>query len=115
MNFFENVKAAIEPLNIEIIGVVYKDGFLEPKRDKYPDLDEFIEKEDIPELSNRNKDLNIPLEIIYTSGTTGDPKGVVVKGDRLFAFKLLAQLIWKYSLKDKLYTGLSLTHGNARR
>lgn len=113
--FFENVKMAIEAIdNIKVAGVVYKDGFLTPKREKYPDLKEFLDTEDVPELSYRNKEINIPLEIIYTSGTTGDPKGVVIKGDRLFAFKLLAQLIWKYTLKDKLYTGLSLTHGNAQ-
>jgi len=112
--FFENVKKAIENIDIKVIGIVYKEGFLEPQRDEYPNVDEFLDKEEIPELSHRNKEINIPLEVIYTSGTTGDPKGVVIKGDRWSGFKILAQKIWQYTLKDKLYTGLSLTHGNAQ-
>ena len=27
---------------------------------------------------------------------------------------LLAQLVWQYNKDDRLYTGLSLTHGNAQ-
>ncbi len=113
--FYDTVKKAIKDIGeLKVIGVVYKDGFKTPVREQYPDLQEYFKDMREIELKNRNKELNIPLEIIYTSGTTGDPKGVIIKGDRLFAFKLLAQLIWKYSLKDKLYTGLSLTHGNAQ-
>ncbi len=113
--FYNIVIKAIERFdNFEIIGIVYKDGFRNPMRNNYPILDKILNKYNYPEIENRNRDLNIPIEIIYTSGTTGDPKGVIIKGERLFAFKLLAQLIWKYSLKDKLYTGLSLTHGNAQ-
>ncbi|MGM0453484.1 MAG: AMP-binding protein [Thermodesulfobacteriota bacterium] len=51
---------------------------------------------------------------MYTSGTTGDPKGVVVKGDRMSAYNMLAQFVWQYTAEDRLYTGLSLTHGNAQ-
>lgn len=113
--FYEKVVFALTSLkNVKVIGIVYKDGFKEPIRKGYTNLNSLLDKNEIIELSNRNKEINIPLEVIYTSGTTGDPKGVVIKGDRLYAFKLLAQLIWQYSLKDKLYTGLSLTHGNAQ-
>ena len=63
---------------------------------------------------DRNRDLNTPFEVIYTSGTTGDPKGVVIKANRWPMFKLLAEMIWQYNSDDKLYTGLSLTHGNAQ-
>ena len=52
--------------------------------------------------------------IIYTSGTTGNPKGVNLRADRLGAFVMLAAGIWEYTGEDKLYTGLSLTHGNAQ-
>jgi crotonobetaine/carnitine-CoA ligase len=30
------------------------------------------------------------------------------------AFSLIAEMVWKYTKEDKLYTGLSLTHGNAQ-
>jgi len=29
-------------------------------------------------------------------------------------FTMLTQFIWQYAADDKLYTGLSLTHGNAQ-
>jgi crotonobetaine/carnitine-CoA ligase len=61
-----------------------------------------------------NRELNTPFEVIYTSGTTGDPKGVVIKASRMPQFTMLAQFIWQYTADDKLYTGLSLTHGNAQ-
>ncbi len=99
---------------IEVVGVLYKEGFLSPMLEDFPDIYEFLNQDSEVELLEENSDLSSPLEIIYTSGTTGDPKGVVIRADRLVAFKLLAQFIWKYSLKDKLYTGLSLTHGNAQ-
>ncbi|MFZ3046988.1 MAG: AMP-binding protein, partial [Desulfatirhabdiaceae bacterium] len=59
-------------------------------------------------------DMNAPMEIIYTSGTTGDPKGVIIKISRLAGFAQVAQLVWQYKKEDRLYTGLSLTHGNAQ-
>jgi len=55
-----------------------------------------------------------PLEIIYTSGTTGHPKGVVIRTARVASFRLLGQAIMKYESGDILYSGLSLTHGNAQ-
>jgi acyl-CoA synthetase (AMP-forming)/AMP-acid ligase II len=65
-------------------------------------------------VSQQCFDTKHPLEIIYTSGTTGDPKGVVIKVERTAAFKLLATAILKYTDKDIVYSGLSLTHGNAQ-
>jgi crotonobetaine/carnitine-CoA ligase len=54
------------------------------------------------------------LEILYTSGTTGDPKGVVIDNRRLLGFRALGRHIFGYRSDDRLYTGLSLAHGNAQ-
>ncbi|MEZ4567665.1 MAG: hypothetical protein R2860_12175 [Desulfobacterales bacterium] len=37
-----------------------------------------------------------------------------MKGDRFFIYAMMADLIWQYQPDDILYTGLSLTHGNAQ-
>jgi crotonobetaine/carnitine-CoA ligase len=55
-----------------------------------------------------------PLQIIYTSGTTGDPKGVVMENGRYGGMAMLGKLIFQFAPDEKLYTGLSLTHGNAQ-
>ncbi len=55
-----------------------------------------------------------PMQIIYTSGTTGDPKGVVNECYRLPVYGALLSHYWDYRKDDILYTGLSLTHGNAQ-
>ncbi len=55
-----------------------------------------------------------PLQIIYTSGTTGDPKGVVMENGRYGAMALLGKVIFQFAPDERLYTGLSLTHGNAQ-
>jgi len=96
------------------MGVVYKEGSIEKTTGKYPSLNEILEGPECGIPDNANRELNTPLEIIYTSGTTGDPKGVVIKAHRMPMFKMLAEFIWQYQSDDKLYTGLSLTHGNAQ-
>ncbi len=80
----------------------------------FPFLNEIIENNIVPVLSPVSTAPSHPLEIIFTSGTTGDPKGVVVKQDRFGSYALLSQLVWGYTEKDVLYTGLSFTHGNAQ-
>jgi crotonobetaine/carnitine-CoA ligase len=55
-----------------------------------------------------------PLQIIFTSGTTGDPKGIVMSQERLCGAMALAPLMTGYRPDDRLYSGLSLTHGNAQ-
>jgi len=56
---------------------------------------------------------NHPMQIIYTSGTTGDPKGVVHPNKRMSMYGNGGSRIWGIKNDDVLYTGLSLTHGNA--
>lgn len=107
-------KTLAELPHVKVVGVLYKPGFMTPRRDQFPDLASVLEGPNMDPPADRNTDPNSPFEIIYTSGTTGDPKGVVVKSNRLPMFKLLAQLIWQYTDDDVLYTGLSLTHGNAQ-
>lgn len=58
-------------------------------------------------------DPNAPLEILYTSGTTGDPKGVTIANLRLASGALFGAGL-QLKKGDKMYTGLSLTHGNAQ-
>ena len=55
-----------------------------------------------------------PLQIIYTSGTTGDPKGVVMQNARYGGMAFLGRMLFQFTPEDRLYTGLSLTHGNAQ-
>ncbi len=54
-----------------------------------------------------------PLQIIYTSGTTGDPKGVVFANSR-YGGATFASALLGIPDKQRPYTGLSLTHGNAQ-
>ncbi|RJQ78694.1 MAG: ATP-dependent acyl-CoA ligase [Desulfobacteraceae bacterium] len=113
--FTSEVEASLAELpDIKVLGVSYKEGFEQPHRSNYPSLNEILAGPEIGFFNDRSKDLKAPLEIIYTSGTTGDPKGVVIRADRMPMFKMVAQLIWQYNSDDKLYTGLSLTHGNAQ-
>jgi crotonobetaine/carnitine-CoA ligase len=100
--------------DVKVIGVVYKEGLEKQYLDRYPSLNEILAGPEAGMPANLNKELNSPFEVIYTSGTTGDPKGVVIKGNRMPMFKLLAEFVWQYKSDDKLYTGLSLTHGNAQ-
>ncbi len=85
----------------------------EQKGDKYPSLNEVLAG---PEhyVGNQLEDPTHPMEIIYTSGTTGDPKGVVLPNNRIASYGLIGQMVWQYQEDDILYTGLSLTHGNAQ-
>jgi acyl-CoA synthetase (AMP-forming)/AMP-acid ligase II len=79
---------------------------------KFSSIQEILEAPFRP-VDYRVSDLNHPLQIIYTSGTTGDPKGVVFENLRMPVVGFLFSRYWDYRKGDILYTGLSLTHGNA--
>ena len=113
--FIENAATVLHKLpDVQVLGVTYKEGMNVAAHNRYPSLNELYEGPEVAPPENRSKEVDVPIEIVYTSGTTGDPKGVVAKGGRLTSFAQLAQLIWQYKETDKLYTGLSLTHGNAQ-
>lgn len=82
---------------------------------EYPLFNEAVAKDSWKRVDQQIFDVRQPMEIIYTSGTTGDPKGVMIRNNRTGVYNILTRLVWKYHRdRDVLYTGLSLTHGNAQ-
>ena len=77
-------------------------------------MNEILEKDSWDVVEQQIMDVRHPMEIIYTSGTTGDPKGVMLRNNRFGLYNIVTRLVWKYKPRDVLYTGLSLTHGNAQ-
>jgi len=95
---------------------------LESGEDAAPPIEEFagVESLDrvlanpVPTVDVRLEGPRDALQLIYTSGTTGDPKGVVMDNGRYGGMSELARSVFGLRDDDKLYTGLSLTHGNAQ-
>ena len=113
--FMDNVRQVLPMLpDMPVLGVAYKDGMNVAVTDDFPSLNEIFDGPAVPPPDRKSDAVDVPIEIIYTSGTTGDPKGVIVKGSRLSQFSQLALFVWQYTPEDRLYTGLSLTHGNAQ-
>ncbi len=113
--FLDNVEEVLPGLpDLKIVGISYKEGMPGPASSAGQDLAEIFWGAEVPPPDDRNDELQAPMEIIYTSGTTGDPKGVVLKGTRLTPYANLFRGVFGYSDDDRLYTGLSLTHGNAQ-
>ncbi|MBW2093141.1 MAG: acyl--CoA ligase [Deltaproteobacteria bacterium] len=112
--FMDNIKGALAELpDVKTIGVVYKDEFEVPVSPGYPYINEIFQGPEVPGFTPEAHAVTDHHMIIYTSGTTGDPKGVRLT-NRLPTSAMLAQIVWQYTNEDKLYTGLSLTHGNAQ-
>ena len=95
---------------------------METGEDEAPPIGDFQGVESLDEVLDRpaeTVDIRLeseadPLQIIYTSGTTGDPKGVVMQNGRYGGMSMLGRMIFQFAPDEKLYTGLSLTHGNAQ-
>lgn len=99
----------------DLITVVSRPENNIPLSDNYHYLNETLEKDTWEKVDQKIFDVRHPMQIIYTSGTTGDPKGVLIRNNRTGVYNILTRLIWKYKAdSDILYTGLSLTHGNAQ-
>jgi len=112
--FMDNISDALSRLpKVGTIGVVYKDEFGVPVVPDQPDISEVFEGPEVPAFSSDEHVQTDCNMIIYTSGTTGDPKGVRLY-NRIAATGRMMQSMWRYTLEDRLYTGLSLTHGNAQ-
>ncbi len=81
---------------------------------RFHNLNETLARKQWQKVDQQCTDIKEPFEVIYTSGTTGNPKGVVITVARTASFKLLALKVMQYTNQDILYSGLSLTHGNAQ-
>lgn len=79
----------------------------------YKTLNEVLSQPSRDYIKNSIQDIMHPFQIIYTSGTTGMPKGVVQPNMRFFFMSALSYF-FGYKKSDVLYTGLSLSHGNAQ-
>ena len=106
-----DVLGTIQSLNfVTVSGLSQKEG----SGGKYESLSDVLNCTSWKVVEQQVCDLNAPMEIIYTSGTTGDPKGVVFTTGRVETFHALGKNVWRYTDQDILYSGLSLTHGNAQ-
>ncbi|MBI9085288.1 MAG: AMP-binding protein [Desulfobacterales bacterium] len=100
--------------DLRLVLVVWRPEQDLPVSSDFPALNETLEKASWDRVDQRIMDVRHPMQIIYTSGTTGDPKGVMIRNNRFGIFNIVTRLVWKYKPGDVLYSGLSLTHGNAQ-
>jgi crotonobetaine/carnitine-CoA ligase len=114
----ENLVPLLEVLSqvptVRQVFVAYRPEHDVPESPDYPALNETLENDHWERVDQRIMDVRHPMQIIYTSGTTGDPKGVMIRNNRFGIFNIVTRLVWKYKPSDILYSGLSLTHGNAQ-
>jgi len=112
--FMDTVEGALVDLpQVKPLGVMYRDYFDTPESSKYPNLNEILAGSEASGLSPADHDPTDHYAIVYTSGTTGNPKGVKQRATFITGGALAGTLLWQYTPEDILYTGLSLTHGNA--
>ncbi|RJP81682.1 MAG: ATP-dependent acyl-CoA ligase [Desulfobacteraceae bacterium] len=100
--------------NIKLVSAIYRPEHDVSVSSDYPSMNEILEKDSWDTVSQQIMDVRHPMQIIYTSGTTGDPKGVMIRNNRFGLYNIATKLVWKYKPNDILYSGLSLTHGNAQ-
>ncbi len=111
----EPLSAVIDKVpNVKLVSVAYHPEEKVAVSPDYQALNEILEKDSWDVVEQQIMDVRHPMEIIYTSGTTGDPKGVMLRNNRFGLYNIVTRLVWKYKPRDVLYTGLSLTHGNAQ-
>ncbi|KOS57627.1 AMP-binding protein [Rhodococcus rhodochrous] len=75
-------------------------------------LNEIFEGPEAPTVSETVTEPSSPFFLGFTSGTTGKPKAIEFAHDRMLLYRRLPGF---FGLRDDdvLYTGLSMTHGNA--
>jgi len=109
----EDMKDALKSTSIKDTLVLHsKDEGDVPTKNHAP-LEEIMSMPDREYIKNSVFDPMHPFQIIYTSGTTGMPKGVV-QPNLSFFFRSALSHFFGYRSHDVLYTGLSLSHGNAQ-
>lgn len=109
----------VEAASAEVPGLSKIYLSLKPDADKalasrYRTTNEWLERREVFAIEDRVEQTRAPVQIIYTSGVTGNPKGVALDSQRNMMYCLLGFLVWDYQPDDRLYTGLSLAHGNAQ-
>lgn len=80
-----------------------------PERTEW--LDDVVVAEG-PELPVAGDRMDMPMQMMFTSGTTGDPKAIVGSYQRYASAGDILRILGVVD-SDRMYTGLSLTHGNA--
>ncbi|MFH2066516.1 MAG: AMP-binding protein [Pseudomonadota bacterium] len=109
----------IEPIKGKIPNITHIFVSAKPHKKATGDISKYHSMQEILEAPFRHVDYvsskpSHPIQIVYTSGTTGDPKGVLNESFRFPIYGYVLSRYWKYDPSDTLYTGLSLTHGNAQ-
>jgi acyl-CoA synthetase (AMP-forming)/AMP-acid ligase II len=113
--FTEAMSEALAGLpEVRVIGCLYNPEFGIASSAPYPDLKKILDDPEVPVPDPGPQALSDRFMMVYTSGTTGNPKGIIIRFERVQFGPLMAEKVWQYSPNDKLYTGLSLTHGNAQ-
>ncbi len=109
----------LEPIKNKIPNVTHIFVSEKPRKPATGDVSKYHSMQEILEAPFQHVDYvsskpSHPIQIVYTSGTTGDPKGVLNESFRFPVYGYVLSRYWKYDPSDTLYTGLSLTHGNAQ-